>query len=479
MNKKSTPWIISGVLVAILAVGGFWYFNAKRASAATSNYITGTVKYGDVKETVNATGTVQLPNEYDLSFNGQGKVTEINVKVGDSVKAGQVLAKIDQTAAQQQINQAQINLTQAELKLQQLQAPPAQVNVLSAQNEVNQAQSSFNNAENNLTSLKNSPNPDPTALTKAESTLNNAEAALNLAKAKLSSLYAGPNSTDLQLAQLQVNQAQSQLTQAKDGLNDTIITAPADGIISAVSGQIGEYPGSRSAGSTSGNGGSSGGSGNNSGSSAFIVLMGNSSTMQIVVPVDQSDIANVKVDQSAELTLDAYPDKTFTGKVTQVSPTANTQSGVTTFSVTIVADNSNGLMKSGMSSDVSIIVAQKQNVVTVPSMAVHDNNGSDTVTLAPANGSTRPQSVPVTIGIDDGTNAEVLQGLQADDQVIIGSRPTTSGSSSGSGLGSGRALGGMGGGFGGGMGGGGFSFGGGRNSSGGGRNGSGQSSQGR
>ena len=160
-------------------------------------------------------------------------------------------------------------------------------------------------------------------------------------------------------------------------------------------------------------------------------MMGNSSTMQVSVPVDEADIGSVKVGQSVDMTLDAYPGKNYTGAVTQVSPTGTTSSGVTTFAVTVTVPADSSMMP-GMSANISIIVAQKQNVLTVPSMAVNDNGSTQTVTVAPTTASGRPQRVQVTIGIDDGNNAEVLSGLQDGEQVVIGVRSQTTSTSSSS-----------------------------------------------
>lgn len=433
MNRKSVPWMISGGLVIVLLAGGFWFYEAKHANAATTNYVTGVVKTGNIEKTVSATGTVQATSLYNLSSSG-GKITEIDVKAGDQVKAGQVLAKLDSTQAQQQVTQAQTNLTQAQLKVSQLEAPPSQVSVLSAQNAVSKAQVNADSALNNLQVLQSYKNPDTlkaaiakcaslgsqgpnaqlatlqdyadnpadldAAITQATNTYNNSQADLNLANAQLAQVNAGPNSTDLQLAASQVSAAKSNLSSAQTGLNNTIITAPADGTVTAVNGQVGQTPAS----------------------GTFITLMGSSDTMQIVVPVNEADISNIQVGQPVDITLEAYRDKSFKGAVVQVNPTGDTQSGVTTFGVTVNVTNTDNLMKPGMSANVSIIIAQKQNVLTVPSMAIHDNGSEQTVSIAPAAPSGRPEVRTVEIGLDDGKNAEVVQGLQEGEQVVIGIR---------------------------------------------------------
>lgn len=443
--KKPLPLIISGVLTVVLIGGGVWLYKANHSATPSSNYITSLVREGNIKETVNATGTVNATSLYQLSANG-GKVTEVDVKVGDQVKAGQVLAKLDPTQAQQQVSQAQANLTQAQLKLTQLQAPPSQVNLISAENSVAKSQASVASAGNSLSVLQSYKNSSvlataiakvqstasqgansqlntlqdyaansadlDTAIAQATNTYNSAENDLKLANAQLAQVNAGANSSDLQLADNQVSQAKLSLTQTNTTLANTTLTAPADGIITAVNAQAA----GTSASSSGQNSGSSAGTNN----SSLITLMGNTDTMQVVVPVNQVDIAKVKTGLSVDLTLDAYPNQNFSGTVTQVNPTGDTQSGVTTFGVTVTVPNSNNLMKPGMSANVSIIIEQKDNILTVPSSAVHTNGSEKTVSLAPSSNSGTPIVQTVQIGLDDGKNAEVIQGLQAGDRVIIG-----------------------------------------------------------
>jgi len=438
MSKKSINRIVFvGLLVTVLLVGGLWFYNTKNANASATNYLTGMVRIGTVEKAVNATGSIQPINQYNLSSSSGGKITEIDVKIGDQVKSGQVLAKLDPTQAQQQEAQAQNSLTQAQLKLNQLYAPPSQVSILNAQSAVLKAQANESNSLSNLqtlqsyknssilsaaiSKLQNSSNQGSNsqlsslqdfvsnpadldaAIAQASITYQLAQADLNVAKAQQTQAKAGPSSTDVQLAQNQVAQAKTALNSALTTVNSAVITAPADGTVTVINGQVGESP------STS------------QGSSAFITMIGATDSMQVVVPVNQVDIGKVSVGLSADITLDAFSNQKFQGTVVQVSPIGTTQSGVTTFSVTVNVTNTGNAMKSGMSANVSIIIAQKKNVITVPSAAVHSKGSTQTVSLAPVG-----QSVPVVrtvqIGLDDGKNAEVIQGLLAGDKVVTGTR---------------------------------------------------------
>lgn len=379
-----------------------------------------------------------------MSSSSGGKITEIDVKIGDSVKSGQVLAKLDPTQAQQQVTQAQNGVTQAQLKLNQLNAPPSQVSLLNAQSTVIKAQANETNTLNNLQVLQSYKNPatlnaaitklqisgnqgSNTQLSSLQDYANNsadldsaiaqasiayqiAQADLNVAKAQQTQTKTSASSTDIQLAQSQLTQAQTTLSVAQTTLNSAVITAPADGTVTAINGQIGENPSSGQGGGT-----------NSQASSGFITMIGVSDTMQVVVPVNQVDIGKISEGLSADITLDAFSDKKFKGSVVQVSPTGTTQSGVTTFNVTINVINTDNAMKSGMSANVSIIIAQKVNVLTVPSIAVHSKGSTQTVSLAPV-GEAAPIVRTVQIGLDDGKNAEVIQGLEEGDKVVTGTK---------------------------------------------------------
>jgi len=452
MSKKSiNKLVFAGLLVTVLLVGGLWFYNIKNANASTTSYLTGMVRTGTVEKAVSATGTIQPINQYTLSSSSGGKITEIDVKIGDQVKSGQVLAKLDPTQAQQQVTQAQNALTQAQLKLNQLYAPPSQVSVLNAKSAVIKAQSDETNALKSLQTLQSyknsttlktaiaklknsssqgsntqSPNlqdyvDNPAdldaAIAQASITYQLAQANLNVAKAQQSQTNAGANSTDIQLSQTQVAQAKTTLTSTQSTLNSAVITAPADGTVTAINGQVGESPsGSSSASSSQGSSTSS-----QQVSNALITMIGASDLMQVVVPVNQVDIGKISVGQASNITLDAYPGKPFQGTVVLVSPTGTTQSGVTTFNVTVNVTNTDNAMKSGMSANVSIIIAQKKNVVTVPSIAIRTKGSAQTVSLAPV-GQAAPVVRTVQIGLDDGKNAEVIQGLQAGDKVVTGTR---------------------------------------------------------
>ncbi len=166
----------------------------------------------------------------------------------------------------------------------------------------------------------------------------------------------------VQSAEDQYNQSLAQLQTAKDNLAAATLDAPHAGVVGQINGSVGGTPGTGSSGS---------GSGSNS-VSGFIVIE-DTSVFQIVASVNEADIANLAVGQSATFTLTAYTGRTFSGKVTAISPLGTTSSNVVTYPVTIEVDMSsaNGAkLFPGMTATLSIIRAQRTNTLLVPSTAV-------------------------------------------------------------------------------------------------------------
>ncbi|GER88441.1 hypothetical protein KDW_26030 [Dictyobacter vulcani] len=380
--KKKRPKTLITVLIILLiialAAGGFFYWRS--GHQPTISYTQATVTTGTISQQISATGPVQAKATYNLNFNTSGQVNQINVKVGDQVKAGQQLATITPTNSQ--------------------------------------------------------PN-------------NNTAA--------------------------------------------TTLTAPAAATVAAINGYVGTAVGS-------GNNNSSNGTGT---SSPFIVLT-DTSALQIVAQVNESDIGNVKTGQSAQFTVAAYPNNTFQATIASMSIIGQTSSGVVTYPVTLnvtMSSLNNIHLLPAMTATVNITTAQQDNVLRVPAAALTfpttalqngylsraamrglRNNGGQqggSGTTTTPSGTGKPgivlvlqnnvlTPVAVTTGLTNGQFTQILSGLNEGDQVVTNA---TGGSAQNTGTtGQQRGNGLFGGGFGGGRNGGGGGFGGGN---GGGGNGSG------
>ena len=341
-NRSTRLNVLNGVLAAVL-VGGIILIavTVGHGSSASATPRSVLPTRGAVTTSVTATGNVQPAQTVSVNFKTGGTLTEVDVTVGQQVTAGQVLAKIDPTAAQTALTQAQANLTAAQDKLTQMQQVQTPVEVaqnnaalVQSQTQLNSAQVSLNDANQQAAAdavsqqaavnqanaqlaadkaqlaadLAAKPvNPaavaadnaaiakDQAAVTSAlnaqsqgalkdQASIHQAENAVASAQAGLASTQAGnavkaqpPKIGDLSAQQASVTQAQAQLATAQETVNDTTLVAPSDGQVATVSAGVGQTVGSGGGSSTSASS-SSGSGGGGSGASAGTSSGGSSGT---------------------------------------------------------------------------------------------------------------------------------------------------------------------------------------------------------
>jgi HlyD family secretion protein len=228
----------------------------------------------------------------------------------------------------------------------------------------------------------------------------------------LQQLQAGPDTLDIQSSQLGVQQKQNALQQAQDDLANYTITAPFAGTLANLTIHTGDTVGS---------------------GTAVATLVTSSDFADL--SLNEIDAAKIAVGQKATLTFDAIPDLSLTGSVAYVSPIGTVTQGVVAYDVKIGFDTQDARVKAGMSVNADIQTAVHQNVLEVPQSAIKTQAGQSYVQvfnppLTPGGtlgvvSSIPPQNVPVTTGISDDTNTEIISGLTQGEQIVT---RTTSGS---------------------------------------------------
>ncbi|HZK55940.1 MAG TPA: biotin/lipoyl-binding protein [Desulfosporosinus sp.] len=427
MNKK---WVIIGVVGVLVLGGSYWtykHFTAKPVAAAN---ITSKAKMGDVSKVITATGTVNFPQAIPLTFAQAGKILEVNVKAGDTVEKGQVLAKIDSTKLENAVLQAQAGVTSAKAKLQSVKdmfnaQTKARAQATLAGNQAKVAQ-----AQDSLAQAKSNPETSAEALASKQADVTSAQANVTSAQYDVKEQAQGPKSADLQSAQSGIDIAQIQLTSAQAEVLGSSIIAPMDAVV--VSAPLELYQ--------------------QSDAQSMITIAPAGDTLQVDASIDQADIAQVKVGQIVDATLDAYLDVHNSGVVSVVAVQGTVVSNVTTFVVTVKMDKASDLLLAGMNANISIVVAEAKNVLMVPSEAVKTRGDKKSVLIPTDSGtgsagqadpaaqsSTNPRSAPntgmgmtasagqnvtVEIGLDDGTNVEIKSGIKEGQEVIIGTTST-------------------------------------------------------
>lgn len=285
----------------------------------------------------------------------------------------------DVAAAKAAIASAQIQVDSAKARLAQLQAGGLPDDVAQAAGAVRQAQQAVALQQNPYTASD---------LAQQEQLVRQAQAQLALR----TSPYTAP---DLDAAKAAVALAQSQVDLAQYNLGATSLTAPFDGIVGAVNANVGEET-SASAGSP-------------------IVVLVDPSDLHLDVSVDETDVARIQVGQPVTVTFDAIPGQTFDGKVAAVAPNAAMVAGISTYTATISLQNAQGV-RPGMTGEAAIVYARHDNVLVVPNRFIRTDGNKHTVEVL--QGKT-VVSKPVTIGISDDTNTEILGGLSAGTLVVV------------------------------------------------------------
>lgn len=405
LTPKWTRRLLGGstalVLVAGGAAGGIWWSNrasASSAGGATVQTQLVAASLGTVRQTVSATGTIEPATQATLSFTSTGTVGTVDVAVGDKVAKGDTVATLDPTALQQSVTLAQAGLTAAQSQVATAAAGSAA-----------------------------------------------ASAAAQLASAK------------------------QQLSSAEQALAGATLSSPISGVVASVGITAGTTAGSSSSGSgsSSSSGSGSGASGSSSGSagaassSSSSIVIVNTSGWLVNATVASNDLAQLKKGLQATITTTGSRQPIF-GTVQSVGIVASSSSsGTAQFPVVIAVTGNPAGTYAGTAADVAITVKQLNDVLTVPTLAIHSTNGQTTVQVS-RNGVVTP--TPVTIGGVYGATTQITKGISTGDQVVVQVRTssgtgTTGGTTGGTG---GTGRGGLGGGFGGGgFGGGGFGGGGG------------------
>jgi len=202
---------------------------------------------------------------------------------------------------------------------------------------------------------------------------------------------------NLQSAQTAVDNANSAVATAKTNLDSAVLTAPAAGIVASIANQVGEYV----------NGGNT--------NSAFMVLT-NTQSLVLHGTIGEADVAKLKLGQVANLTIDALSGQRMTGKVTSLDPVATIQQGVPVYGIDIAIDVPSSSVKAGMSASASVILASKQNVLTVPNTVIRTINGQRGVQVLKDG---EIVDTVVTFGLSNDTVTEVVSGLSENDVVVI------------------------------------------------------------
>ncbi|MCL2504369.1 MAG: efflux RND transporter periplasmic adaptor subunit, partial [Coriobacteriia bacterium] len=220
-------------------------------------------------------------------------------------------------------------------------------------------------------------------------------------------------------ANANLTNARNDYDNALDALGESIVAAPADGIVTAVNIAKGDTVsgGSSGAGGNSATGNPGGGSG-----TAAVEISSYSDAMLVAIDVTEAEVDSVKVGMDAEVTFDAFPELTAEGKVTAVAPTGTASGGLVMFSVTVELADPDARLRPGMNATGKIILDTAKNVLLVPNTALQgDQRGGYFVRVVARSGNAaQPEPQKVALGLANDSYSEVVSGLREGDVVVTG-----------------------------------------------------------
>jgi HlyD family secretion protein len=456
-QKKTVLVILAAVVLIALVVGGIVW--SKRGVVVVQ---TGKVVRQDLSSLVTASGQIKPPDANLVNVNansyGFGKITEVLVKEGDRVKKGQLLmrtedrqqtAGVDAQRAAVKNSEADLSAQQADVQSAAAALHTAEANLAQAQAKLKQSKENFARGEQLFKDQLIAKQEFDSRLSDydvAQATVQSNEALLAQAKAQYqSALY------NRDMAVARISQSKAQLLGLQNQLDQTVYVSPIDGVVTSLPVTVGEnmVPGIQNA------------------VGSLLFQVADMSVITAEVLVDETDIVNVKLGQPAQVTIDAIPNKTFAGKVTQIGQSAvssttgqtttTTQTGTNTqeakdFKVVVTLDNPPPNLRPGLSCTAKVTTATRQNAVAIPIQALtirtrreleesqNTKGKALAATRSMANPSPQEQErlkqevqgvfvvrggqaafVPLETGILGETNVEVLKGLQPGDEIVTGS----------------------------------------------------------
>ena len=421
------------VVLVVVAVAGIVALTVVRAQSGYTKVLTGKVERQNLVSTVSGTGQIKPKTTVNLGARALGRITHLYVKEGDRVHKGEEVATVENVEQQANVEgqKAAISAADTDIAAAVAAEKTQEATVDHAKADLEQKRLDFERAQGLYQAgimAKQDFDAKKAAYDTDVATLAQSEAAVAQAKANTAS------------ARGHMNTQVSNLTANVDLFNKTIAVAPFDGIVTNLPVREGEtvVPGIQD---TNG---------------SVLMTIADVSVITAEVKVDETDIVNVAIGQSADVSVDAIPGKVFKGHVTLVGDQALLRStGVATsqstsgqeeakdFKVVVTLDNPADELRPGLSTTAKIVTAQKNDVITIPIQALamrnpdEGKNKSGAVQAATSanaaqkqvqgvfvvrneKGKLRAHFVPVNTGITGTTDIEVTSGLQPGDEIVTG-----------------------------------------------------------
>nr|WP_289056657.1 efflux RND transporter periplasmic adaptor subunit [uncultured Psychrobacter sp.] len=413
-KKTAIKWGVAAIVVLLL---GIFAYQQLKPKAAEPNYLTAKAEIGDIENNVMASGKVKALNTVEVGAQVSGEVKKLYVDIGDQVQQGDLIAQIDQVTQRNALDNQQATLEQSAAALQSAQADvlSKRANLKSAYADLASRQSELKQAQSDFARLKSLVEIDAisqqeydtqaTAVQTAKAAVDNARAAIDTAKAAIVTANA-----DISSQKAELRKSQTNVNTAQQDLGYTTIRAPMSGTVVSITTEQGSTVNANQTAPT-------------------IVTLADLSTVRINAQISEADVINVQAGMPVYFNIIGNPEQKFDATLKaiepapeQISETSSTDTAIYYIGY-LEVPNPERRFRIDMTAQVYVVIDQAKDALLIPSTALKnsktDTSGKTTATVRvlQADGTVKEQ--PVTVGINNRVNAQILSGLKAGDDVIL------------------------------------------------------------
>jgi len=421
MGNKRKKYLIGIAILILILAGGFSFYQLGGQNGSNQRFRLAKVERGEVNLVVTATGTINPVVNVLVGSQVSGTIKALYADFNSQVKEGQVIAQIDPAIFEAQVEQGKANVLNA------------QANLLNAQANLENAKANLTKADVAVLDAKRTVDRNQPLVEKkviAQATMDTAQTNYDTAVAQKDVAKAQVESAKSQIESFkaQVEQTKAALKVAETNLRYTTIRSPVNGTVISRNVDVGQTVAASLQAPT------------------LFTIAKNLTEMQVDSNVSEADVGRIVVGQDATFTVDAYPDRVFRGKVSEVRNAPIIIQNVVTYDVVILVDNKDLKLKPGMTANVSVMIAHRESALKIPNAALRfrpesakreggkpgpsqkagqqvksgegDQGRPGRVWVASPEG--KPTSVSITLGITDGTFSEVIKGdLREGTEIIV------------------------------------------------------------
>ncbi|HVR69980.1 MAG TPA: efflux RND transporter periplasmic adaptor subunit [Vicinamibacteria bacterium] len=381
-QRRRRIFIASGAFLVLLIVGGL--VSASRSKAEVDPSKLAAVEKGEIARSVVATGKIQPLTKVEVKSKASGIVERILADYGDPVRQGQILVELDKEELQARVRELEAMRLSAQASLERSQVEAQGTDLPFLKSAAERAHSLFQQGLI-APSLRDDAEKD------YQLGLNKQRAAAG----------------NVSVNRAEVARARAALERAVTDLRNSTIVSPMNGIVLSRDVEEGDAVSSILV----------------LGSQATLVMMlGDTSSVYVRGKVDEADIGKVWTGQPARITVEAFKERKFEGKVTKISPMGEEKDNVTTFEVKVSIENPSGELKANMSANAELIREEKKDVLLVPEAAVvYDKDRQTFLEVPDPKGENGRRKVAAQIGISNGVKTEVVsaEGVKEGDKVVL------------------------------------------------------------